>query len=151
MFVLQTPSKNGVDATFIRALPRGNKSQVSFSFHFSLRSLIGLFNWIIKSDITGRQAKTIRNVAWYSEHSFDVLDLTPHLPERSTITAIYAKYKNSHLYLPFSSSHPAHCKWAIPYGVALRVRRNCSTDEFLNKRYVEYKLYLKFHGYLMQF
>ena len=27
------------------------------------RSLIGLFNWIIKSDKSGRQAKTIRNVA----------------------------------------------------------------------------------------
>ena len=151
MFVLQTPSKNGVDAIFIRALPRGNKPQVSFSFQFSLRSLIGLFYWIIKSDISGRQAKTMRNVAWYSEHLFDILDLTSHLPEGSTITDIYAKSKNSQLYLPFSSSHLAHCKRAIPYGVTLLVRRNCSTDEFLNKRCVEYKWYLKFQGYIMQF
>ena len=32
-------------------------------FHVTLRSLIGLFNWIIKCDKSGRQAKTIRNVA----------------------------------------------------------------------------------------
>jgi len=60
---------------------------------------------------------------------------------------IYAKPTDSHLYFPFSSSHPAHCKRAIPYGVALRVRRNCSTDDFLNKRCAEYKGYLKFQGY----
>ena len=52
-----------------------------------------------------------------------------------------------YIYIPFSSSHPAHCKRAIPYGVALRVRRNCSTDEFLNQRCDEYKGYLKFQGY----
>ena len=32
-------------------------------FHVTLRSLIGLFNWFIKSDKSGRQAKTIQNVA----------------------------------------------------------------------------------------
>ena len=35
----------------------------NLKFHVTLRSLIGLFNWFIKSDKSGRQAKTIRNVA----------------------------------------------------------------------------------------
>ena len=35
-----------------------------------------------------------------------------------------------------------------PYWVALRVRRNCSTDDFLNKRGAEYKGYLKSQGYI---
>ena len=83
----------------------------------------------------------------YSEHTLNVLDLTLHLQDGFIITDIYAKPTDSHLYLPFSSSHPAHCKRAIPYGVALRVRRNCSTDEFLSKRCVEYKGYLKSQGY----
>ena len=65
----------------------------------------------------------------------------------SLLLIFTAKPTDSHLYLPFSSSHPAHCKRAIPYGVALRIRRNCSTDEFLNKRCVEYKGYLKSQGY----
>ena len=37
-------------------------------------------------------------------------------------------------------------KRVIPYGVSLRVRRNCSTDEFLNKS-AEYKGYLKSQCY----
>ena len=32
-------------------------------------------------------------------------------------------------------------------GLYLRVRRNCSTDEFLHKRCDEYKGYLKSQGY----
>ena len=40
-----------------------------------------------------------------------------------------------------------HCKRAIPYGAALCIRHNCSTDEFLDKRCVEYKWYLKSQAY----
>ena len=90
---------------------------------------------------------TIKFEVVYSEHTLNVLDLTLHLQDGFIITDIYAKPTDSHLYLPFSSSHPAHCKRAIPYGVALRVRRNCSTDEFLSTRCVEYKGYLKSQGY----
>ena len=36
---------------------------------------------------------------------------------------------------------------AIPYGVALRIKRNCSTDQFLNKRCEEYKGYLCSQNY----
>ena len=90
---------------------------------------------------------TIKFELVYSENTLNVLDLTLHLQDGFIITDIYAKPTDSHLYLPFSSSHPAHCKRAIPYGVALRVRRNCSTDEFFNQRCDEYKGYLKFQGY----
>ena len=79
--------------------------------------------------------------------TLNVLDLTLHLQNEFIFADIYAKPTDSHLYLPFSSSPPAHCKRAIPYGVALRIRRNCSTDEFLNKRCVKYKGYLKSQGY----
>ena len=90
---------------------------------------------------------TIKFELVYSENSLNVLDLTLHLQDGFIITDIYAKPTDSHLYLPFSSSHPAHCKRAIPYGVALRVRRNCSTDEFFNQICDEYKGYFKFQGY----
>ena len=81
----------------------------------------------------------------YSVHSNNLVTL--HLQDGFIITDIYPKPTDSHLYLPFSSSHPAHCKRAVPYGVALRVRRNCSTDEFLNLRCDEYKGCLKFQGF----
>ena len=59
---------------------------------------------------------TIKFELVYSEHTLNVLDLTLHLQDGFIITDIYAKPTDSHLYLPFSSSHPAHCKRAIPDG-----------------------------------
>ena len=71
------------------------------------------------------------------------MDLTLHLKNGLIVTDIYSKPTDGHLYLPFSSSHPLHCKSAIPYGVALRIKCNCSTDDFLQTRCEEYKGYLK--------
>ena len=48
---------------------------------------------------------------------------------------------------PPSSSHPRHEFKSIPFGVALRLRRNCSEDDFLSNRCKEYKGYLVNQGY----
>ena len=90
---------------------------------------------------------TIKFELIYSETSLNVLDLTIHLQNGYIVTDIYSKPTDSHLYLPFSSSHPNHCKRAIPYGVALRIKRNCSNNIFLEKRCQEYKSYLKQQQY----
>ena len=90
---------------------------------------------------------TIKFELVYSDSFLHVLDLTLHLKDGLIITDIYSKPTDSHLYLPFSSSHPSHCKRAIPYGVALRIKRNCSTDDFLQTRCEEYKGYLKSQNY----
>ena len=39
------------------------QAKINLKFHVTLRSLIGLFNWFIKSDKSGRQAKIIQHVA----------------------------------------------------------------------------------------
>ena len=94
---------------------------------------------------------TIKFELVYSERSLNALDLTLHLQDGFIATDIYAKPTDSHLYLPFSSSHPSHCKRAIPYGVALQIKRNCSTDDstdqFRIKRCEEYKGYLRAQNY----
>ena len=90
---------------------------------------------------------TIKFELVHSESSLHVLDLTLHLQDGFIATDIYAKPTDSHLYLPYSSSHPLHCKRAIPYGVALRIIRNCSNDVFLKNRCDEYKGYLKSQSY----
>ena len=59
------------------------------------------------------------------------------------ITENYTKPTDSHLYLPFSSSLPPHCKRAIPYGVLFSIKRNCSTNQFLNRDVKNTKGYLK--------
>ena len=63
-------------------------------------------------------------------------------------TDVYAKPTDSHLYLPYSSAHPTHCKNTIPCGVALRIKRNCSNNSDLSKRCEEYKRYLMRQDYL---
>lgn len=90
---------------------------------------------------------TIRFELVYSKTRLNVLDLTLHLKDGYVQSDIYSKPTDSHLYLPYSSSHPSHCKKAIPYGVALRLKRNCSTQEFLSKRIPEYQNYLYRQGY----
>ena len=62
-------------------------------------------------------------------------------------TDVYSKATDSHIYLPFDSSHPAHWKRAVPYGVALRLHRNCSSPETRDERALEYKSYLRRQGY----
>ncbi|XP_068691550.1 uncharacterized protein [Montipora foliosa] len=90
---------------------------------------------------------TIKVELVYSESSLDVLDLTLLLQDGFISTDIYSKPTESHLYLPYNSSHPDHCKKAIPYGVALRIRRNCSTNASFVKRCSGYKSHLKQQNY----
>ena len=62
-------------------------------------------------------------------------------------TDIYSKPTDNHIYLLRNSEHPAHVTSAIPYGVATRIRRNCSTDEAFSKCSAEYQGYLYNRGY----
>ena len=52
-------------------------------------------------------------------------------------TDLYVKPTDKHQYLLKSSCHPSHTKQCIPFSMALRLRRICSTDEFFNTPYRE--------------
>ena len=90
---------------------------------------------------------TIKFELVFSENKLNVLDVTLHLVDGFIQTDVYSKPTDSHLYLPPSSAHPRHVFKAIPFGVASRLRRNCSEDAFLTKRLEEYKGYLVDQGY----
>ena len=90
---------------------------------------------------------TIKFELVFSGSRLHVLDVTLHLIDGFFRTDVYSKPTDSHLYLPPSSSHPRHVFKAIPFGVALRLRRNCSKDDFLSNRCKEYKSYLVNQGY----
>ena len=85
---------------------------------------------------------TIKFELVYSKSKLNVLDVSLHLVDGFIQTDVYSKPTDSHLYLSPSSAHPKHVFKAIPFGVALRLRRNCSEDNFLNNRLEEYKGYL---------
>ena len=70
---------------------------------------------------------TIKFTLVYSPLSLNVLDLTLNLVDGYIQTDIYSKPTDNHIYLLRNSAHPAHCTKAIPFGVATRIKRNCST------------------------
>jgi len=74
-------------------------------------------------------------------------DVSLHLVDGVIQTDVYSKPTDSHLYLTPSSAHPKHVLKAIPFGVASRLCRNCSEDNFLKSRLEEYKSYLIDQGY----
>ena len=87
---------------------------------------------------------TIKFELVFSENKLNVLDATLHLVDGFIQTDVCSKPTDSHLYLPPSSAHPRHVFKAIPFGVASRLRRNCSEDAFLTKRLEEYIVFLIF-------
>ena len=90
---------------------------------------------------------TIKFTMVSSEISLNVLDLTLLLVDGFIQTDIYSKPTDHHIYLLRNSAHPSHCTRAIPFGVATRVRRNCSTIEKFEERSKEYQNYLIDRGY----
>ena len=81
---------------------------------------------------------TIKFTMVSSEISLNVLDLTLLLVDGFIQTDIYSKPTDHHIYLLHNSAHPSHCTKAIPFGVATRVRRNCSTIEKFEELSKEY-------------
>ena len=82
-----------------------------------------------------------------SEISLNVLDLTLLLVDGFIQTDIYSKPTDHHIYLLHNSAHLSHCTKAMPFGVATRVRRNCSTIGKFEDRSKEYQNYLVDPGY----
>ena len=62
-------------------------------------------------------------------------------------TTVYSKETDGHMYLLPSSSHFHSVSDNIPYGVALRLKRICSTEEEFSKKSIEYKNHLCARGY----
>ena len=64
-----------------------------------------------------------------SESSLSFLDLCLTISDARITTTIHYKPTDTHSYLDYNSSHPPHCKKAIPYSPFLRLRRICSDDD----------------------
>ena len=75
------------------------------------------------------------------------LDLKISVEDGKLFTTVYSKPTDSHLYLDFNSCHKKASMVGIEKGVALRLRRICSTDNEYNERSKEYKAYLCARGH----
>ena len=80
------------------------------------------------------------------------LDVNVSLTNDGSIsTDLYTKPTDKHQHLLYSSCHPLHTKKAIPFSLALRLRRICSTDETFNLRAAQLTTYLLKRGYKRNF
>ena len=84
---------------------------------------------------------TIKFTAEWSLDSVTFHDVRAILKDGSIQTDLYSKPTNIQ-YLDMDSCHPRHCKQAIPYGQALRLRRICPEQQHLKQRTSELKQHL---------
>ena len=87
----------------------------------------------------------------HSLTSIPFLDVNVSLDHGRITTALYTKPTDKHQYLLRSSCHPKHTKRAIPFSLALRLRRICSSNETFTLRTNELKSYLNKRGYNLSF
>ena len=67
-----------------------------------------------------------------SNSKVNFLDMTISRTAGRIETTIYTKATDRHMYLHSRSDHPKTTKNAIPYGLAIRAKRICSTPEEYN-------------------
>ena len=94
---------------------------------------------------------TIKFTSNYSLTSIPFLDVSVPLYNGTITTDLYTKATDKRQYLLQSSCHPRHTKRAIPFSLALRLRRICSSDETFKLRTNELRTYLNKRGYNLSF
>ena len=83
--------------------------------------------------------------------SLPFLDVQVHLDNSLIETDLHTEPTDKHQYLLKTSCHPAHTKRTIPFSLALRLRRICSTDDFFNKLCDKLINFLELRGYSRHF
>ena len=95
----------------------------------------GLDNLKIFIDYLNHIHPSIKFTSSHSSTNVSFLDVNVSLTNDGNIsTDLYTKPTDKHQHLLYSSCHPLHTKKAIPFSLALRLRRICSTDETFNLR-----------------
>ena len=108
----------------------------------------GLDNLKIFVDYLNSIHPTIKFTSSHSATNVPFLDVNVSLTNDGNIcTDLYTKPTDKHQHLLYSSCHPLHTKKAIPFSLALRLRRICSTDETFNTRAAQLTTYLLKRGY----
>ena len=95
---------------------------------------------------------TIKFTSSHSATYISFLDVKVSLSQFGMVeTDLYTEPTDKHQYLPQSSYHPLHTKRAIPFRLALRLRRICSSDKSFTLRANELIQYLYDRGYNLSF
>ena len=112
----------------------------------------GLDNLNIFIDYLNNIHPSIKFTSSHSSTNVSFLDVNVSLTNDGNIsTDLYTKPTDKHQHLLYSSYHPLHAKKAIPFSLALHLRRICSTDETFNLRAAQLTTYLLKRGYKRNF
>lgn len=90
---------------------------------------------------------TIKFTATFSQQQVIFLDTRVYIKEGHLETDLHVKNTDTHQYLHATSCHPLHCKTAIPFSQALRLKRICSNNEHFEERTGELVKHLAARGY----
>ena len=90
---------------------------------------------------------SIRFTVHFDCHKIEFLDVLVVKQNGRLETTVYSKETDGHMYLLPSSSHFHSVSDNILYGVALRLKRICSTEEEFSKKSIEYKNQLLARAY----
>ena len=89
----------------------------------------GLDNLKIFIDYLNNIHSTIKFTSSHSSTNIPFLGVSVSLTDDGSLSSdLYTKPTDKHQHLLYSSCHPLHTKKAIPFSLALRLRRICSTD-----------------------
>ena len=95
---------------------------------------------------------SIKFTSSHSSTNIPFLDVSVSLTNDGSIsTDLYTKPTDKHQHLLYSSCHPLQTKKGIPFSLALRLRRICSTDASFNTRAAQLTTYLLKRGYNRNF
>ena len=112
----------------------------------------GLDNLQIFIDYLNNIHSTIKFTSSHSSTNIPFLDVSVSLTNDGSIsTDLYTKPTDKHQHLLYSSCHPLHTKRSIPFSLALRLRRICSTDATFHTRTAQLTTYLLKRGYNRNF
>ena len=78
--------------------------------------------------------KNIQFEKTISSTSIPFLDVSVTLELGKLTTDLYTKSTDKHQYLHRTSCHPKHTKTSLPYCLALRLRRICSSENLFHQR-----------------
>ena len=105
-----------------------------FSVWFeSVPSLLKFTEWL------NSLSNSIKFTVKYSEVQLEVLDTLLFIVNRHIESKVYFKSTDGHMYLLPQSSHHQSFHRNIPFGVALRLRRICSRDDWFDEQLKEFK------------
>ena len=90
---------------------------------------------------------SIRFTVHFDCHKIEFLDVLVVKQNGRLETTVWSKETDGHMYLLPSSSHFHSVSDNIPYGVALRLKRICSTEEEFSKKSLEHRNHLLARGY----